>query len=92
MVAPACRDGDARNPIPSVAIARALGKWPSVIFADEPTANLDEESTETIVALMRRLNTEDRVSFVIATHDPVVYRQARATLRIVGGTLVGGPV
>ena len=79
-----------------VAVARALVKRPRIIFADEPTANLDEESTTAIVALMQRLNAEDGVSFIIATHDPAVYGQARRIYRMVAGGLqaietLGGP-
>ena len=52
-----------------VAIARALANAPGVIFADEPTANLDSHTADTILDLMQRLNRERGVAFVIATHD-----------------------
>jgi len=52
-----------------VAIARALINRPSVIVADEPTANLDSENAQKIIDLMRSLNREFRTSFVFSTHD-----------------------
>lgn len=52
-----------------VAIARALINRPSVIVADEPTANLDSENAQKIIDLMRTLNREFRTSFVFSTHD-----------------------
>jgi putative ABC transport system ATP-binding protein len=53
-----------------VAIARALVTDPAIILADEPTANLDSETSRQIVDLMRELNELSRVTFVFATHDP----------------------
>lgn len=53
-----------------VAIARALVTAPSVIIADEPTANLDSENSLHIIDLMRDLNHRDGVTFVFSTHDP----------------------
>jgi len=55
-----------------VAIARALANRPAIIFADEPTANLDSHTADTILDLMQRLNRERQVAFVISTHDPRV--------------------
>lgn len=52
-----------------VAIARALINRPSVIVADEPTANLDSENAQRIIDLMRSLNREFRTSFIFSTHD-----------------------
>ncbi|WP_164503513.1 ABC transporter ATP-binding protein [Pleionea sediminis] len=51
-----------------VAIARAIVSKPDVIFADEPTANLDTQTSDTIVELLAELNAESKVTFVIATH------------------------
>jgi putative ABC transport system ATP-binding protein len=55
-----------------VAIARALVNNPEVVLADEPTANLDSKTGREILAEMRRLNRELNVTFIFASHDPVV--------------------
>lgn len=53
-----------------VAIARALVTSPAIVLADEPTANLDSETGQQIIDLMRELNEHRRVTFLFATHDP----------------------
>ncbi|QSQ28098.1 ABC transporter ATP-binding protein [Pyxidicoccus parkwayensis] len=53
-----------------VAIARALVTEPSLVVADEPTANLDSENSYMVVQLMRELNRSKRVTFIFTTHDP----------------------
>ncbi|WP_235685570.1 ABC transporter ATP-binding protein [Corallococcus silvisoli] len=53
-----------------VAIARALVTSPSIVVADEPTANLDSENSVMVVELMRELNRTRRVTFIFTTHDP----------------------
>ena len=53
-----------------VAIARALVNHPMLVFADEPTANLDSENSRMIVELMRKMNRSKGVTFVFTTHDP----------------------
>jgi putative ABC transport system ATP-binding protein len=55
-----------------VAIARALVKKPSLVLADEPTANLDSETASGILLLMRELNKQENVSFIFSTHDRMV--------------------
>jgi putative ABC transport system ATP-binding protein len=72
-----------------VAIARALANEPEVVFADEPTANLDSAGADGILDLMRELNQERQVAFVIATHDPRVAARARRTLALRDGRLGG---
>lgn len=72
-----------------VAIARALANEPGVIFADEPTANLDSHTADTILDLMRQLNSERGVAFVIATHDPRVVERARLVLALHDGQIAG---
>ncbi len=52
-----------------VAIARALANQPAIVWADEPTGNLDEDTSREILALMRQLNQDHRQTFVIVTHD-----------------------
>jgi len=66
-----------------VAIARALASKPSLILADEPTANLDTPNGQQVMETMTRLNKETGVTFVFATHDPRVIQYARriVTLR-----------
>ncbi len=72
-----------------VAIARALANEPGVIFADEPTANLDSHTADTILDLMRRLNKERGVAFVIATHDQRVVERARRVIVLHDGQIEG---
>ena len=73
-----------------VAIARALANDPQVVLADEPTANLDTETATGILDLVRDLNTGQRVSFVVATHDARVAARARRILTLRDGRIVEG--
>jgi putative ABC transport system ATP-binding protein len=70
-----------------VAIARALVGEPSLVLADEPTANLDSATGREIVALMRRLNRERGTTFVFSTHDPRIMTAADRVLEISDGRL-----
>jgi putative ABC transport system ATP-binding protein len=60
-----------------VAIARALACNPSIVLADEPTGNLDKKTAGEIIALLRRLNDEEGVTFVFSTHDPNIIAYAK---------------
>ena len=70
-----------------VAIARALANRPSVVFADEPTANLDSHTAEEILDLMRTINESQGVAFLFATHDPRVVARARRVILLHDGTI-----
>jgi lipoprotein-releasing system ATP-binding protein len=67
------------------AIARALIAQPEVLLADEPTGNLDRETGEEIMRLLRRLNRERGLTLVMVTHDEAVAAQADRTVRLVEG-------
>jgi putative ABC transport system ATP-binding protein len=73
-----------------VAIARALVGGPMIVLADEPTANLDSKTGEAVMDLMRRLNEEHCVTFIVVTHDPAVSRYAGRRVRIRDGRLEEG--
>ena len=68
-----------------VAIARALINNPKVLFADEPTGNLDSQTGEDIVKLLKRLNKEEGVTVIVVTHDSSLIKFADRTLRITDG-------
>ncbi len=68
-----------------VAIARAIAADPAVVLADEPTANVDSETAEMLLALMERLNRARGVTFLFSTHDPKVIEHARRVVRLVDG-------
>jgi len=70
-----------------VAVARALVAGPKIVLADEPTANLDSETGGRVMELLRRLNEEHCVTFVVVTHDPAVSAYARRRIRILDGKL-----
>jgi putative ABC transport system ATP-binding protein len=59
-----------------VTIARSLVNKPEIVFGDEPTGNLDSESSKDIMALLRKLNKENRQTFIIVTHDYNIGRMA----------------
>jgi putative ABC transport system ATP-binding protein len=71
-----------------VTIARALVNDPAIVWADEPTGDLDSENAEEIVGLMRRLNGERGLSFLIVTHDLAVGRSTDRIVRMLDGRVV----
>jgi len=71
-----------------VTIARALVNTPAIVWADEPTGDLDSESAEEITSLMRRLNVERGLTFLIVTHDIAVGRRADRIVRMLDGQVV----
>ena len=71
-----------------VAVARAVVANPTVVLADEPTANLDSKSAGTLLELMRQINEEQKVAFIFSTHDPLVTRYARRIVTLHDGEIV----
>lgn len=71
-----------------VAIARALVNEPKLVLADEPTANLDSVTAESVIGLMRRLNEEKGVTFVFSTHDARLLGYASRRLELSDGRIV----
>lgn len=71
-----------------IAVARALAIKPSMILADEPTANLDTENGKQVMEIMQKLNKETGVTFVFATHDPRVIKYARRIVTLRDGLIV----
>lgn len=71
-----------------VAIARALVNEPAIVWGDEPTGNLDSETSGGIMDLLCRLNKEKSQTFVLVTHDLAVGRRANRILRMADGEIV----
>jgi len=70
-----------------VAIARSLVKEPSIILADEPTANLDSATGADILNLMKELNEQKEATFIFSTHDPAVIDRAKRVVRLHDGQI-----
>ena len=70
-----------------VALARVLANDPSVILADEPTGNLDPDTSKQIIAFLKEINHEGR-TIVMVTHDPNAAQRAKRTLRLVEGAIL----
>lgn len=71
-----------------VAIARAFSNKPKILFADEPTGNLDEETSYSIEALLFEINKEQNTTLVIVTHDNELAQKTDHVIRMKGGKLV----
>ncbi len=70
-----------------VAVARALASHPAFVLADEPTANLDSESTASLLDLMAELNAKFEMTFVFSTHDARVIQRARRVVTLEDGMI-----
>ena len=70
-----------------VAIARALATHPLLVLADEPTANLDSKSTETLLDIMEEINREEKITFIFSTHDKMVMDYARRLVLLRDGRI-----
>jgi putative ABC transport system ATP-binding protein len=73
-----------------VAIARALVNDPSLVIADEPTANLDSETARMIISIMRDLNEKDAITFVFSTHDQRLLDRVKRLVRLEDGRIING--
>jgi putative ABC transport system ATP-binding protein len=71
-----------------IAVARALSIKPSLVLADEPTANLDTENGKQVMDIMQKLNRETGVTFIFATHDPRVIKYAQRIVTLRDGVIV----
>lgn len=70
-----------------VAVARALASKPRFILADEPTANLDSKSAQTLLEIMEKLNREENITFIFSTHDARVMNKARRIVTMEDGVI-----
>ena len=73
----------------SVAVARAIINNPDIVFADEPTGNLDHASGVAVMELFKRLNTEYRKTIVLVTHSEEVLRYCDRHVRLLDGRIIG---
>jgi len=70
-----------------VAIARALVTKPKIVLADEPTANLDSKTGQSIIDLMRSINAEEKTTFLFSTHDQNIISQAKRVIKLHDGSI-----
>jgi len=70
-----------------VAIARALVTRPRIVIADEPTANLDSDTGEKVLGLMRQINRDEKTTFIFSTHDPEIWQMADHVIFLQNGTI-----
>jgi ABC-type lipoprotein export system ATPase subunit len=73
-----------------VAIARALVNRPPLLFADEPTGNLDSRTSEDVLSMFQQVNERDGITIIIVTHDALVARHAQRVIQIHDGVIVEG--
>lgn len=75
-----------------VAVVRAIAPSPRLVLADEPTANLDTETSESLLDLLLELGQKDGVTFLFSTHDPAVIGRARRVVRMDSGRITADEV
>ncbi len=75
-----------------VALARAFANNPKILFADEPTGNLDADTGRTVIDLLVRLNREEQTTMLLVTHDAELASHAHHIVRLAGGRIVSDPV
>lgn len=75
-----------------VAVARALATHPEFILADEPTANLDSKSAESLLDIMEKLNHEEQMTFIFSTHDVRVMKRARRVITLEDGKVISDEI
>ena len=71
-----------------VGIARAFVGQPSVIFADEPTGNLDSKTTEQVMDMLMEISEKNNITFVMVTHDPELAKKAKRVVTLVDGKII----
>ncbi|MDO9466103.1 MAG: macrolide ABC transporter ATP-binding protein, partial [Thiobacillus sp.] len=71
-----------------VAIARALASRPRIIFADEPTGNLDSETSHQVMGFFSQLNREEGITLVLVTHEADIAAYARRRIRFQDGRVI----
>ncbi len=72
-----------------VAIARSLINHPPIVFADEPTGNLDSHTSEEVLQILKQLNEEEGLTLILVTHDPGIAQHAKRIIRIHDGVITG---
>ena len=71
-----------------MAVARAIVSGPSLVLADEPTANLDSKTAENLMQMLVQMNAEHNVTFVFSTHDKLVMDFSRRLIQLRDGKIV----
>jgi putative ABC transport system ATP-binding protein len=71
-----------------VAVARAIVSNPSIVLADEPTANLDSKTGQGLLEMMKQMNAKKQITFIFSTHDRMVMDYAHRLIKLRDGRLV----
>jgi len=75
-----------------VAVARAIVSDPSIVLADEPTANLDSKTGQGLLEMMKEMNEKKKVTFIFSTHDKMVMDYARRLILIKDGLVANDEI
>lgn len=73
-----------------VAVARAIVTSPQIVFADEPTANLDSKTAQRLIEVFKNLNRNKNITFLFSSHDPLVLENAERIIQVADGQLLQG--